>query len=257
VGANWIHVLDAKGRLRWEKYMAFRRGRVCGDFVCGAVDDLDRDGTKEIAALFTTSYPLLQVFAPDGTMVLPKEKGEDGGINIDVPISVAALDLFGGEPAKQIAYCGKSRIGFLWHDHKMKEQAGGKVSGSFVAMAHFQPDPAQPPMLVGADSICGVVGVRPRAKRNDRWINADRTWYRGLGEKITALQTADTKGDGRGEVYVGTKRGSIFVLDILDGNVQAFARLRHGAVTALSHDDHNGRMLAATSNGRVICVALE
>ena len=255
VGANWLHVFDSEGELKWEKYMALRRGRICGDFVCGHVDDLDGDGKQEIVALFMTSYPLLQVFDPNGKKIPPASEGGHGGLNIDVPISVATMSLFAADPIKQIVYCGKSRLGFLWHDHKYKEQAGGKVGGSFVAMTHFQPDPAQPPILIGANTICGVVGVKPRPKRNDRWITADQVWYKGLGEKISALLAADANGDGQGEVYVGTKQGTIQVLSVADGEPLAFARLNKGSVTTFTHDPQRQRMLVGMDDGRILCLS--
>ena len=254
VGANWVHVFDSDGKLKWEKYMALRRGRICGDFVCGHVDDLDGDGKQEIVALFMTSYPLLQVFDPNGKKIVPASGGGHGGLNIDVPVSVATMNLFPGDPVKQIVYCGKSRLGFLWHDHKTREQAGGKVGGSFVAMTHFQPNPAQPPILIGANTICGVVGVKPRPKRNDRWINADQFWYRGLGEKISALLAADVDGDGQGEVYVGTKEGGIQVLSVVTGEPLAFARLSKGRITTFTSDPMSKRMLAGTDDGQVVCM---
>ena len=257
VGANWLHVLDANGQLKWEKYMDYRRGRVCGDFVCGHVDDIDGDGRKEIIALFMTSYPLLQVFDPNGKKILPSGPSTHGGINIDVPIAVTALDLFGGQRAKQIVYCGRSRLGFLWHDHRPGEQAGGKVSGSFVAMASFQPDPTQPPVLLAADTICGIVAAKPKPKRHDRWIDATRLWYRSLGEKISALTAGDVDRDGQGEVYVGTKRGSIHVLDLANGATLGFARLKAGRVTAFTCDPKRRRMLAAMDDGRVVALALK
>ena len=256
VGANWVHVLDAEGKLKWEKYMAYRRGRISGDFVCGHVGDLDHNGAKEIVALFMTSYPVLQVFDRDGNVIVPKKPGAHGGINIDVPIAATVLDVFGSQQRKQIVYCGRSRLGLLWHDHKVREPGGGYYLGSFVAMTSFQADPTQRPILVAADTVCGVVGVKPRPERKDRWIRVDRIWYRGLGEKIGALLAADVNGDGQGEVYVGTRNGSVHVLNVAEGKTLGSARLSHGRLNAFTHDPKRKRMLAATDGGVVLCLTL-
>ena len=251
VGANWVHVLDGGGRVKWEKYMALRRGRITGDFVAGDISDIDGDGRKEIAALFMTSYPLALIYDAQGAIVMPagEEAGHEG-LNIDVPFAAAVLDLFGMEGAKQLVYGGTSRIGFAWHDQKRGEQAGGKFGGAFVAMACYEPANGTPPTILAADSMCGVRAIRARPKRDDRWINADSLWYRTVGEKVTALAAADLDGDGAGELLVGTKNGRVLVLGVDDGAVRASGTLG-SPVKAMLADPASGRFWAGTESGRL------
>ncbi|MFQ5811493.1 MAG: FG-GAP repeat domain-containing protein, partial [Armatimonadota bacterium] len=261
VGANWVHVLDAAGKLKWEKYMAVRRGRISGDFVAGDVADLDGDGTQEVIGLFMTSYPLAIAYDADGNIVMPADgPGGHGGLNIDVPFSVATMDLFGGQTTKQIVSGGTSQIGLYWHDQKNKEQAGGQVGGTFVSMAHWQPDPAQRPTIFGADSMCGVWAIRPEPRRNDRWITANAVWYRSLDEKITRLLATDLDGDGSGEVVAGTKTGSIYVLSAEDGSVRGRAKSERPTaaggtgVTSLAWDGASQSVLVGRGDGSVLRV---
>lgn len=262
VGANWVHVLDAAGKLKWEKYMAFRRGRITGDFVAGDVADLDRDGKQEVIGLFMTSYPLAIVYDTKGNIVMPADgPGGHGGLNIDVPFAVATMDLFGGGAMKQVICGCTSQIGFYWHDQKNKEQAGGKVGGTFVSMAHWQPDPGKRPIIFGADSMCGIRAIQPDPRRNDRWITAKSVWYRSLDEKITALLAADLDGDGTGELIAGTKMGNVYVLDASDGSVRGFARPagargRKPGVTSLAPDPGSQCVLVGRRDGAVLRVAL-
>ena len=47
-GANQVHCLDAAGDLKWERYLRFARGMTCGDFLHGAIADLDGDGVLDL-----------------------------------------------------------------------------------------------------------------------------------------------------------------------------------------------------------------
>ena len=262
-GANWVHVLDASGKLRWEKYMAFRRGRIVGDFVAGDVTDLNGDGTQEVIALFTTSYPVLVAYDADGNIVTPAgDPGSHGGLNTDVPVAVAAMDLFGGQTTKQIVAAGAGRIGLYWHDQQNKEQAGGQVAGTFVSMARWQPDPARPPVIFGADSMRGIRAIAPEPRRADRWIEATSRWYRSLDDKITRLLACDLDGDGSGEVIAGTKPGNVHVLDAGDGSIRGFARSvgatgPTAAVTCLAWDDASQSVLVGRQDGSVLRLRAE
>lgn len=256
-GANWVHVLSGGGELKWERYMAFRRGRICGDFACGDVADINGDGKKEIIALFITSYPLMQVLNAEGKMILPAEGEQYGheGINIDVPIDVAALDLFGGAKTREIIVCAtRGGLSFFWPDHKPRENGGGRVTGSFAAMAHYQPSAAEPTTIIGANTLCGVMAIRPQPKGNDRWIKTDRAWYRTLDEKVSGLAAADLGGDGKGEVFVGTKAGNIHVLDLSGGVPKGHVLLGGAPVVTFARSAKTGAVIAAKGDGTVAVV---
>ncbi|NOZ21188.1 MAG: hypothetical protein GXP25_08865 [Planctomycetes bacterium] len=256
-GANWVHVLSGDGKLKWEKYMDFRRGRICGDFICGDVADINGDGKQEIIALFLTSYPLMQVLNPDGKMIVPADYKEDGhkGINVGVPVGVKALDLFGGGKTKEIIVCATKRgLRFFWHDQKRKEQGGGRVSGSFVKMCHFRPAPNDSANIIAANTICGVVGIKPLPKGKDRWIKTEKIWYTTLDEKITSLTAADLDSNGRGEVYVGTKAGNIYVLDVVSGVQKGLARIGGSPVVAFAELRNSSFLVAAKSDGTVVLI---
>jgi hypothetical protein len=175
--------------------------------------------------------------------------GGHGGLNIDVPFAVATTDLFGGGKTRQIVCGCASQMGFNWHDQRNKEQAGGAIKGAFVAMACLKSSPTQPAMIFGADSMCGIVGILPEPKRNDRWINARIVWYRNLGVKVTALLAAQLTGDRSGQVIVGTKKGDVYVLDAKDGSVLGLERLNEDRITTLTLDAASRSLLAGTSEG--------
>ena len=250
-GANWVHVLDGRGGVRWERYMEFWRGRIRGDFVAGDVADLDRDGKQEVIALFTTSYPQLQIFDCQGERIAPGPG--DRRINVSVPLACAVVPLFGQGGGRQIVCCTQRDVSFFWSDHKAGEPSAGRVSGSWLAMAIYAGDPADRPIILTADSTCGVAAAKVRPKSAERTIRADRLWYRALGEKITALAAADLDRDGRGEVYVGAKSGAVYVLDAQDGRALGHAAGPGSPITCLAPGV--GTMLAAGADGRVAVIA--
>jgi len=254
-GANWVHVLNGDGTLRWEKYMDFRRNRICGDFICGTVADLDGDGRKEITALFLTSYPLLQIFNADGKMIVPVGSAPHKGINIGVPKLVMALDLFGSGKEKQIVVADEGKLRFFWRDQKPREQAGGSIGGCFLKAAAFRADPASAPVIFAANDICGVCAVKPGPRGTDRRIKSTQLWYRTLDEKITALLAADLDGDGRGELYVGTKAGNIHIFKE-GGEPAGFARTFGAPVVAMVSWPSAKAVLAAKADGSVLVLRL-
>jgi len=252
-GANWVHVLEADGTVRWEKYMDFRRGRICGDFICGTVADLDGDGVQEIVAGFATSYPLLQVLdARDGRLVMPAGAvSPHRGLNINVPVAVAALDLFGDGKARQIACATTSRLSFFWHDHKRREPGGGRLGGPCVALSWFQADPGAPPTVLTASPMCGVLAVRAKPRRSDRAIAADVVWQKNLGEKITALLGLRLGPDPAGAAAVGTKQGAVHFFGLTDGRAWGCAQLHGAPVTCLAASAAGGAALAGKADGTV------
>jgi hypothetical protein len=93
----------------------------------------------------------------------------------------------------------------------------------------------------------------PEPKRNDRWINAKTIWYRNLGEKVTTLIAPS----GSGQVFAGTKKGSIYLLSAKDGTVCGYAKVSSGPVTTLAGDAGTGSVLAGTQDGSVVRVHLK
>ncbi len=256
VGANWVHVLKADGSLKWEKYMRFWRGMVVGDFACASISDINGDGSREIVAAFHASYPLFQVFDASGKVILPEGTKEGEGINISVPLQVDCVDLFGGKSTRNIVCTTTQAMNFFWSDHRPKEEGGGKVRGSFVASAYHQPDPNQRPLLFGADSMCGVKGIRPESKRSDRWIPAKVIWYRNLGEKISAIQAVETGEKDGGVIYIGTKLGSVYACRASDGETLGHARIPGPPVKCFALDIERKEILAARKDGHILRLSL-
>lgn len=254
-GANWVQVLGATGELKWEKYMDFRRGQICGDFIAGDVADLDGDGKQEIVALFMTSYPWAVVYDALGNIVMPLGSADHRGLNIDVPFAAATLDLLGNRTRQIVCGC-TSQMGFLWRDQKNKEEAGGWVRGAFVALACRQRGATRQPMAFGADGFGGVRGILPDARPNDRRIGVKTAWYRNIGEKVTTLLAADLLGNGAGQVVAGTKAGNAYLLDAKDGAVIGLVRSSGPPVTSLVVDPSARSVLVGKSDGTVLRISV-
>ncbi len=217
VGANWVHCLDASGRVKWEKYLRFARGRICGDFKCGAVTDLDGDGQTEVLALFLYSYHQALAFNAAGEIVLPPDYDNDRrfGINIDLPRCVLVADLFARGEGQQFILGGDKYLLTYWTTGQFAAQSGGRKAGCYVALASYQP-PGERPFIYAATDMGAVVAYRPGEPRNDQWITLEVPWSRVIGEKISALRTASADGDAA-VLLVGTRKGAVHVLDATTG----------------------------------------
>ncbi|MFC1718238.1 hypothetical protein ACFL6S_31570, partial [Candidatus Poribacteria bacterium] len=216
VGANWIHVLNADGEVKWEHYMEFRRGSIVGDFTCGAVADVDGDGRKEVLGSFITSYPKIQALDAKGKLH-ENLLNARLGLNIDVPIDMAVISLPGVGQPKYIVSLDNSKIGIFLHDQKPREEAGGMNRKRFVKMAIYQPDAEKPPTIAAGTSTCDLFRVSAKPEGQPRHISVGAEWLANLGEKITALLIEDMDSDGHPELYAGTKNGSIYAFDLEKG----------------------------------------
>ena len=249
-GANWIHVFNADGSVKWERYMILRRGRITGDFACGAVADLDGDGSREVVGLFVTSYPLIQGFNAAGVQILPTDLDHENhpGINMGVPMAVAAVDLSGSGRHKQIVSLEDRRIGFYLHDQKGRKrgQSGGEVAGNFARMAVYRPAAEGPPTIVAATTTCDLFAITARQQPDSRAVSANAKWLANLGEKATALFVDDLDSDGRPEIYAGTKQGNLRVFNLEDGQEIGHA---HTADAPVSGFARHGKDLLVTGRG--------
>ena len=253
-GANWVHVLSPDGGLRWERYMDLRRGRICGDFSCGAVADVDGDGIKEIAALFVTSYPLLQVLDAQGDMAVPVGTGKGHrGVNIGVPVATAVLELDPDSRQQQIVCATESDLRMAWHDHRQREDMQGRLAKPCVAMASKQNGPANAPLLVVATPLCEVIAATAKASLGERQIRTTQLWRRNVGEKVTCLHVPDATASGMAAaVAVGTKTGSIVLLDAGTGVPRGHVRLHGASVAAIVGAGVPGQMMAGLADGTVV-----
>jgi len=254
VGANWLHALDNQGELLWEKYLAKSRGVIWGDFACGAVDDLDGDGKKEVMGLYHRSYPQLIALDAEGKQII-------SGCNISTPQCVTTLDWF-GEGKERLIACGTSNhIRLFWHNQKPREAGGGDKAGSHVALASFQKDKNSRSILFGATDMYEIMAYRAAERREDRWITMNVAWHRNLGEKATTLLTADVDGDDDGELLVGTKAGNLFILNAEDGAQRAVYCQPHGSpiislLVGDFDDDGKKEILVVRQNGTLNLLAL-
>jgi len=257
-GANWVHVLNADGSLRWERYMDLRRGRICGDFACGTVADLNGDGLKEIVALFVTSYPLLQVLNAQGDMIVPQGTGKGHrGVNIGVPIDVAVLDLGIASRTRQIVCATESDVRMVWHDHKLGEALPARLAAPCVAMACTQTGPAGAPLIVVATPMCGVAAASPRAKPSERKIKMARLWRQNLGEKVTCLQVLGAPVPGGPPVVaLGTKQGNVILLDSATGTLRGHARFYGAPVATIADSGNPGQLIVGMADGTVAIIRI-
>ena len=231
VGANWIHVLNADGGVKWEHYMEYRRGRITGDFVCGTVADLNGDGQKEIAASFSTSYPMIQILNAAGERI---DKGSGGGSNltIDVPVDIATTGI--QEDERYIASLDKRQLQFYSYN---RAETVGRIARSFVQMYIHQPDASKLPMIVAATSTCDLflITLRPGDENEPMKLNSE--WLTNLGEKVTALLVKDS------EIYAGTKNGGLHAFSLSERKETGYARIFNTPVSVLSKIDN--RLLIA------------
>jgi hypothetical protein len=218
VGANWVHCLDASGQVKWEKYLRFARGRIAGDFKCGAVADLDGDGRQEVLALFLYTYHQALVFDAAGRIVLPSDYDNDRrfGINIDLPRCVLLADLFARGEGQQFVLGGDKYLLTYWTTGQFAGQSGGRKGGCYIALASCQP-PGEHPFVYAATDMGAVIAYRPGEPRNDQWITLEAPWSYVIGERISALWAGEPKGDGAAVLLVGTKNGAVHVLDAATG----------------------------------------
>jgi len=76
------------------------------------------------------------------------------------------------------------------------------------------------------------------------------------GEKITAVRTVRLGEAGSALVFVGTKRGNVFVYDLADGELRGRAASGRSPVQSLVRT-RDGCVLAAKKNGEVLVLRLE
>ena len=225
VGANWVHCLAADGQVKWEKYLRFARGRICGDFKTGAVADLDADGRLEVLALFLYSYHQALAFDAEGNIILPRDYDNDRrfGVNIGRPHCVLLADLLAKQEGLQFVVGGDKYLYTYWGAGKLAGQSGGRKSGCYIALASHQP-PGEHPFIYAATDMGAVIAYRAGAPRNDHWIMLETPWTRVIGERIRVLWAGDANGDGTVEVLVGAKSGVVHALDALSGELVARSR---------------------------------
>jgi len=254
-GANWVHVLNADGTLKWERYMQVRRGQICGDFFRGAVADLDGDGTLEVVAAYNTSYPMVYAYNCKGEFFFPQDARGAGanpwGMNVGVPRCIGAIDIFGGKKEKQIICADAGRLRICWHDQKQREDAGYYARASLVDVALFQPVPKQPATVFVATEMTSVQ-AHGKWSVNRRSIRGSVLWNRTLGEKISALLAVRLASPSVDVLFVGTNPGNLYVLTAKDGVVVARARLNGGKIQCFVVDDNATAVLAVASDGSVL-----
>ncbi|MBN1670825.1 MAG: VCBS repeat-containing protein [Kiritimatiellae bacterium] len=259
VGANWVHVLNPDGTVKWEQYMAFRRGRIAGDLACCDVADINGDGNKEVVTGWLTSYSVIRAMDHAGKIVMPAEFQAHlhPGVNTRPPLECLAVDLFGTRKSRQIACATKGMLSIFWHDQNHKDERGaqGYVQGPFTTLCTWQPHPDQPAVVIAANDVYGVAAFSPSVKGSERYIRMERLWYQALEEKITRIAAADLTGLGQGEAVVGTEAGNIYVFDVKTGAERGFVANGGAPVTALVKMPGAKPVLAAQADGTVLILS--
>jgi hypothetical protein len=220
VGANWVHCLDAQGQLRWEDYLINARGRISGDFRCGAIADFNGDGRRDVLALFYYTYHSGMIFGADGKVVHPPDRDrrkKDGMFKLSLPQCVAAINLLGENGTPHFVMSGDSYLQAYWTSGEHAGQPAGRIPGNFVYLAIHQP-PSGPPSIFGGTDMGAVTAVRAGGKAKGASIPLDTLWTSVLGQKISSLWTGKLN-DDHTAVMAGTKAGAVFALNAKTGAV--------------------------------------
>jgi len=258
VGANWVHVLNPDGSVKWEQYMKFARGRIVGDLSCCDVADINGDGNKEVVTGWLTTYSIVRAMDHTGKIVMPAQFQEHlhPGLNARPPLECLARNVFGKGKTQQVVCTTKGMLSVYWHDqdHAKERGARGYVKGPWTKTAIWQPDPSQPAVIVSANDVYGVAAFKPWVKggKDDRYIRMERLWYSSMDAKVERLTVVDLDGDGAGEVVAGTAAGRVHVFDLRSGQSEGSAGTGTAPVTALV--DTGKGVLAARRDGTVMLV---
>ena len=259
-GASWVHALTPDGKVKWERLMLNWGGRLRGGFRCGAIKDLDGDGVEEVIAAYITSYPLMFAYDTKGRTFFPVRKEREyngaGGQNVNTPISVTAVDLFGGKKEKQIVLLGAECLRAYWLDHGKREYPGPNLSDCMVDMAVYQPDPNKQPTIFVATEMTTVAAFGKFSTRKERRIVAQSLWRKTIGEKITALLAVHSDSLPNGALYVGAKSGNVRAFNVADGSSLAEATLNGARVISFIYDKASRSVLAVKSDGAVVRLRL-
>ncbi len=213
VGANYTHCLTPEGDVRWEHYLRFARGRVCGDFARGLIADVDADGELEVVSFYRDSYHKGVIYAPDGTQKVPAPDA-DYGFNTPLALDALAVNLYGRDDGLHIVLGGDTRLYEYWGFGQFAGQSAGRKSGCFPHLAAWRPA-GEKPFVYAATDMGAVIAWRNQQDRNDEWVNLDSPWSRVLGGRISALGVIETAAGAR--LLVGMEDGSVRVLDATTG----------------------------------------
>ena len=247
-GANQVHCLDGAGSLKWERYLRVARGMTCGDFMHGAITDLDGDGSLEVLAMFLYSYHQALAFNAQGDIVLPPDYDNDHkfGVNIDLPQGLLVTKAF-GEGDTHFALAGATRMYVYWGSGPHIGYPGWKAEGSCVALAVWEPE-GEPPIIFNADNMGTVTARRSQPARGDEWLFFDTVWNLVTGRKVTRLDVADTDADGEPELLIGMKDGAVQIVNALTGEPEARSSASGSAVVGFYRDGED--LLVLHSDGQ-------
>ena len=262
-GANWFHVLDAKGKVKWENFARRHRdtGPIWGDFVVGDVVDLFGDGKKECVVIYDDSYPFMTIYRHDGK---PVKSGRDRAYSgpsrwrhyVWPPMAVKGIDLIGGKRAKQIAVPSKGFLLGYWPGQVGSASQAFAIKGSFIGMTVFQPDPSRGAALVTAGEMTEVrAWLDWRVHKKVHRFSWPRQWTRPLGENITAILAVRLAPATRDFVFAGTANGGVYVLDMQSGKIVAVTQTGGRAIRALVQDAES--VLAAQEDGVVLRIRVD
>ncbi|MEA3402335.1 MAG: hypothetical protein U9R79_13950 [Armatimonadota bacterium] len=222
VGANWTHCLDAGGEILWEHYLRLSRGRICGDFTCGNVVDIDGDGDQEVAALYIDSYPKAVIYNHEGQGIVPEGwtyiagKGPYG-LNIPRPQALEVARMAKGRSPILVAGT-ESHIFMRW----CGEPAPGEVAfhrrGSYAALVSYVPEGEEEAWVYAGTDMGAVIAYHEDETREDERLDAGG-WTQIVGRKVMSLWAGDLDGDGDGEVLAGTTDGALHLLDAASGDL--------------------------------------
>ena len=257
-GAAWLHVIAADGKLKWERFARrHKSGAFWGDFRDGAVADLLGDKRLEVAAVFDDSYPFMVVYDAKGESVKGGRehaypKPSVWRYYVDTPREMAAVNALGGKGTKQLFLATSRYLVGHWPGRGGARAGACSIKGAYASLSVFQPDPAKGAVLLTAGEMTDVCAWRNWRLDPSGRFRYPRTWARALGEGVTAM--LGRRLGKRDVVFVGSRAGSVHVLDMRTGEPLALARLPGPPVRAILPDA--GGALACRADGVVLRVRL-
>ena len=221
VAANFVHVLQPDGSVRWEDYWRFQRNRKVGDVHALDFADIDGDGRLDIAAGIRLNYSVALAWNSDGKRIYPRDPAgqpDHKPLRVHLPNDVLTLDLFADGGPPQLVVAANDELSLRWTGGDRDTLSGGDFSGGVVALSAVRKKAGRP-LVVAATDMGALFAYRATGDRKDGLkIGWETAWRQILGDPIMVLNQ-ETAGD-RPWILAGTRNGAARAVDSFDGQTR-------------------------------------